>query len=153
MHMTVLIIHSALRWGMLALLLVSVVRAFKSLRAQAPWTSGDRGLALATVIATDLQLTVGVLLYAVSPLVRDGLRHLGQSMSDHQLRFFVVEHAAMMVLAVACVHMGWAMCKRTNIDRLRHKRVFVFFLLALLLVLAAVPWPFREAIGRPWVRY
>jgi len=30
--------------------------------------------------------------------------------------------------------------------------MLIFFGLAIVLILAAMPWPFREAVARPWFR-
>ena len=65
-------------------------------------------------------------------------------MSDGILRFFALEHALMMIIAWVLVHMGRTMVKRADTDTRKHKRSIIFFGIALLIILAMIPWPFRS---------
>jgi uncharacterized membrane protein YphA (DoxX/SURF4 family) len=67
------------------------------------------------------------------------------------MRFFAMEHALMMIIAWLLVHVGRSMVKRADTDAQKHKRTLVFFGIALLIILAMIPWPFRATgIGRQW---
>jgi len=50
------------------------------------------------------------------------------------------------------VHVGRSSVKKASTATAKHKRMLLYFGLALLLVLIAMPWPFREAVSRPWFR-
>jgi hypothetical protein len=63
-----------------------------------------------------------------------------------------MEHMSMMLLAWILVHVGRATVKKAGTDAAKHKRVLIFFGLAIILILASIPWPVREAIARPWFR-
>ena len=39
---------------------------------------------------------------------------------------------------------------RTKAKALAYKPVSYALIVALLMILAAMPWPFREIVGRPW---
>jgi len=72
-------------------------------------------------------------------------------MGDPAKRFFTVEHSVMMILAWLLVHVGWSMVKRANTDALKHKRSLIFFGIAIIIILAMIPWPFRmPGVGRGW---
>jgi hypothetical protein len=43
------------------------------------------------------------------------------------------------------------MAKKSVSDQTKFKKAFWFFLIALIFILATVPWPFRQIVGRPWV--
>jgi hypothetical protein len=64
-----------------------------------------------------------------------------------------MEHALMMMIAWILVHVGRVSVKRAVTSPAKHKRSLVFFGIAILLILAAIPWPFREAIARPLYRW
>ena len=72
-------------------------------------------------------------------------------MKNGAMRFFAMEHALMMIIAWLLVHVGRSMVKRADTDAQKHKRSLIFYGIALLIILAMIPWPFRQAgIGRQW---
>lgn len=137
-------LHSALRWVLLVLLVASIVRAFTGTRSPKPY-AGIKKLALFTLISAHLQLVLGLVLYFVND------KHLGWSNPDMMkttaLRFFTMEHLVMMLLAITLITMGYSGAKRMSDSKRQHKRIFTFFLIALVLILASIPWPFRTALG------
>jgi hypothetical protein len=52
-----------------------------------------------------------------------------------------------MVIGIALVHVGLARAKRATDGPARHRTVAIFFTLAMLAMLASIPWP-----GRPYAR-
>jgi fucose permease len=74
-------------------------------------------------------------------------------MKDANNRFFTMEHALMMVIAWILVHVGRVAVKKSVTPAGKHKKALIFFGIAILLILAAIPWPFREAIARPFYRW
>jgi uncharacterized membrane protein len=71
-------------------------------------------------------------------------------MKDKFFRFFWVEHPVGMLIAIVLITLGNAMAKKIVSDTTKFKKAFWFFFIALIIILATVPWPFRE-IGRPWI--
>ena len=78
---------------------------------------------------------------------------MGPVMKNGHDRFFTVEHSLMMILAWILVHVGRTSVKRASTDAAKHRKMLLFFGLALLLILAAIPWPFRTEIARPLFRW
>ena len=73
-------------------------------------------------------------------------------MHDDSKRFFAVEHALMMIIAWLMVHIGRSMVKKAGTDSAKHKRSLFWFGIAILIILAMIPWPFRhEGIARQLV--
>jgi hypothetical protein len=55
-----------------------------------------------------------------------------------------------MLLAILFITLGYGMAKKQVEDAVKFKKALRYFILALILILAAVPWPFRgDIIGRP----
>lgn len=102
------------------------------------------------MISCDLQLLIGIVLYVVGGWVSEW-SHMSQAMENASIRFFTVEHEVMMLIAWALVHIGWSRVKKATENHQKLSRSVIFFGIALLLILLAVPWPFRE-IARPWLR-
>ena len=104
------------------------------------------------MISCDIQLLLGLVLYFGGPWFNN-LKNFSQIKSDAALRFFSMEHATMMLLAWILVHVGRVAVKKADTDAGKHKRMLIFFGLAFVLILASIPWPFREAIQRPLIRW
>jgi hypothetical protein len=152
MYSAFLIVHSLLRWVVILFGLRAVVRALVGLATRRPWGPSDAAAGRFFAISLDVQLLIGLLLYALlSPITPLAFRNMGEAMRDPVLRFWAVEHIASMVIALVLAHIGKARTARLRGDRTKHLAALVFFTLALLVVLAAIPWPFR-LVGRPWAR-
>lgn len=146
----VLHIHSILRWLVLATLLYSIYRSFVGKKAGV-YTAADNQASLFAMISCDIQLLIGLVLYANGPL--RSIQGVGMAavMKNAEMRYFAVEHLSMMLIALVLVHVGRARSKKLENDAAKHQAVFVFYTIALVLILASIPWPFREAFaGRSW---
>jgi hypothetical protein len=152
MYQFFLILHSLLRWVIVIVGLIAIIRAFVGWLGRKEWTSEDNALGLGFTGALDLQLLVGLLLYLFfSPMTTAALQNFGGVMANSVLRFFAVEHVFGMVIAITVAHIGRSLSKRATTDAGKHKRVAIFFLIAFLIVLASIPWPFLPAgSGRGW---
>jgi hypothetical protein len=69
-------------------------------------------------------------------------------MKDKFYRFFWVEHPVGMVVATALITAARAIVKKQIKDPLKYKKAFWLFLLALIIILAVIPWPGRDIVGR-----
>lgn len=148
-----LTIHSLVRWVALILLILATVQAWRGWQSKATWTEDSKRLGLFTMITMDIQLLVGFIVFVGSDLIKSATSNMGEAMRNPVLRFFTVEHTAMMVVAIALVHVGFARAKRGADDAQRFKAIAIFFTLALVVVVAAIPWPFRAALGRGWLPF
>jgi uncharacterized membrane protein YozB (DUF420 family) len=147
-----LLLHSFLRWAVLALFAAVLVRAVIGRRRGLPWSRTDDRVHQALVRTADLQFALGVWLYlAASPITSAFLAGPRAAMKVSALRFFGIEHVFAMVLGVVVLHVGHIRSRREPDPARRHRRVFRWTLAAFLLVLIGVPWPFMP-YGRPLVR-
>lgn len=148
-----LLTHSWVRWAVLILLVTVVIRAWRGRRARnAVWRPLDERLHLALVAVADLQLLLGLWLYAISPFARAFLADPIGEQKNRLLRFFGEEHIVMMLIAIAFVHVGRARSRRVPDVTKRHRRVFAWTLAALIFVLASIPWPYFP-VERPLFRF
>lgn len=152
MYSVTLAVHSLLRWLMLALGATTFVRSLRRWRADEPWSEGDEGIARMLMIAFFLQGVMGYLLYAeLSPVTAAAMKNLSGAMKDPQLRFYVAEHPAAMVLAFILVAAGRVRTRAPGAGSRAHRDWLVALLVGGGIALAAVPWP-GLAYGRPWFR-
>jgi hypothetical protein len=152
MQTTVLVLHNILRWAVLLFGLFTVLNAFTGIVKKRIFTESDNKSNLLFMITCDIQLLLGLVLYFAGPWF-DNMKRFSEIKSDAAQRFFSMEHAAMMILAWVLVHVGRVAVKKANGDAAKHKRMLLFFGVAFLLILASIPWPFREAIQRPLMRW
>lgn len=137
--------HSGFRWIVLILLIAAAVNALMNFQAKNGYQEKDRKLGLFTLIAAHLQLLFGFILYFISPYVQFG----ANTMKDSMLRFYTVEHLIMMVVSIALITIGYSRAKKRVDAAQKFKTTFWFYAIALLLILAAIPWPFRN-LGGAW---
>lgn len=148
----VLVIHSWLRWLVILTGLVAVVRAAAGAAGSKPWTPADDRAGFWFSIALDVQFLLGLILYVfLSPLTHAAFSDFASAMKDSVQRFWAVEHIVGMLIAIALVHVGRAKARKTDSLR-RHKVAAGFFVLALVVILASVPWP-SAPYGRPLLRW
>ncbi len=152
MYSTVLTIHSWFRWLVILAGLAAFVRAAAGAAGGKPWRPVDDRAGLWFTRALDVQMLLGLLLYFfLSPFTREAMHGFGAAMKVPGLRFWAVEHTFGMVIAVALAHIGVTRAHRADSLR-RHKVAAIFFGLALLAILASIPWP-GTPNGRPLMRW
>lgn len=147
MYSLVLMLHSWVRWAVLALGIVTTVSAF----TDATGGRTDR-TSLIFMMVTDIQMLLGLMLYlALSPFTAAALHDFGAAMRNPTLRFWAVEHSATMLLAVILVHVGRVLARTARTPESKRTRRIVCFGLAVVLMTVATPWP-GMANGRPLFR-
>ena len=143
--------HSAGRWIVLILLVFAILNSL--IAGNRPYIRTDNRLGLLLTIAADLMLVIGIVLWFMGNYGYKQIQSLGMAevMKNPTTRFYVVEHLAGMLIAIILIHIGKAQGRKAISDRAKHRRTMIFYLLALLIILASIPWPFREiGINRGW---
>lgn len=145
--------HSILRW--LVLLSVSsagVIALVGYIRKQ-PIIVWERSLTILAMVLCHVQLVVGLALYAVKYKSYTLLTPRGfqSSLSSSVIRYWKYEHIAMMIIVIALVTIGRMVSKKAKTEPGKQLRIAIFYLIALLLMLMMMPWPFREGVGRSWL--
>lgn len=136
--------HSGLRWIVLILLLAAIFNAF-SKKKSGVWTAKDKKLSMFAMVFTHIQFLIGLVLYFKSPKVN----FMEGFMKDDVLRFFAVEHISMMIIAIALITIGHSKSKKAVTDAKKFGAIATFYLIGLILILASIPWPFRN-LGGSW---
>ena len=151
MYTLILHLHSIGRWIVLILLLIAI---FNSMVAgNRPWIRTDARTGTILVIFADLMLVLGLVIWYFGGRGYKLIETMGMSavMKDASARFFAVEHLAMMLIAIILIHIGKAQARKPISDKSKHRRTLVFYLIALIIILISIPWPFREiGTGSRW---
>lgn len=147
------LLHSILRWIILILLVAAIVKSYSGMRSGRTFSEGDRKLSLFLMITAHTTLLVGLVLwffgqFGLSLALDNGM---GVVMKNPVFRYWVVEHFVGMLIAIVLITIGRGVAKKSIQDSAKFKRAFWLFLVALIIILATVPWPFRAGVGRPWL--
>ncbi|WP_207510246.1 hypothetical protein [Longitalea luteola] len=142
------VLHSYLRWILLILLLASIIKSLSGMNGRKTLTAGDKKVWLFTMITAHTTLLIGLILLFVGRISFTNIPEGVSVMKDATYRFFLVEHPLMMLIAIVFITIGRGQAKKSIPDAVKYKKAFWFFVVALILILAAIPWPARE-IGRP----
>jgi len=142
-------LHSIIRWVVLLLLVIAIVNSLVA--GKRPFNRSDARTGSILVIFADVMLLLGLALYFFNTvgLGYHGFDHSSftEVMKDKEhpvVRFFAVEHIAGMIIAIIFLHIGKTQGKKAISERAKHRRTLVFYLLALLIIVISIPWPFRE---------
>ena len=139
-----LLIHNILRWAVLLFGVWAVIAALAAVISKRDYRNSDNKSGLFFMISCDIQLLLGLILYFTGMWFEKVKTDMGAVMKNSVERFFAVEHALMMIIAWLLVHVGRSMVKRAGTDAQKHKRTLIYFGIALILILAMIPWPFRQ---------
>jgi heme A synthase len=136
--------HSGLRWVALILLVVAIFNALSS-KGKGKYEKKDKMLNLFAMIVLHIQLLIGLVLYFISPNVK----FIEGWMKVKQLRFYGMEHLLIMVIAIAVVTIGRKKAENASNIAKKHGTIVKWFTIGLILILAGIPWPFRN-LGGGW---
>ena len=134
MYNALLVTHSYLRFILLILLIVVIITSLMGLINKKPYTSTDNKLSLFLFISTHLQLLLGLILFFVSPAVEFS----GDAMKDPTARYWLVEHNTAMIIAIVLITLGRSTSKKMTDSQSKHRRMFIFNLIALAIILIAI---------------
>ena len=143
-------LHNVIRWIILILLVVSIVVAFTGWQRKRVFKPSDKKVWLFTMIVAHINFLVGLYLILLgrSGYLKVEIPEGTSIMKNTTLRFFLVEHPLMMLISIVLITLGHGMAKKAVPDNTKFRKAFWFFLVALILVLVAIPWPGRE-VARP----
>ena len=142
MYTSVLFAHSWTRWILLLLVVFLVVRSIAGLVGGNQYKSIDKKLAKTFFWALNIQLILGVALYAgLSPLTPSAFSDMAAAMGDSSIRFFIAEHFVTALLAIGAGHFGISRAGKSTEDRKKHLFMLIGSGVCLALMLALIPWP------------
>ncbi len=133
-------IHSYWAYIVLAILIFAVINAIIGLLQKKEFTHKDFRLGLFTLIVVHIQLLIGFAWYFMSPWYKGLKDNGGEVMKDSATRLLAVEHPIMMVIAIVLITIGWSKHKKAVKSESKFKTFVIFYGLALVLILARIPW-------------
>jgi len=132
-------LHNLLRWVVLIASLYAIVQLL--LKKDALKASK------VLLISAHSTLVLGLYQYFFGPFGFKLIQAAGMkvAMASSAIRFWAIEHISSMLIAIILITIGHIKYKKGGAP----KTTLILYILALLLIVAAIPWPFRAEIGRP----
>jgi hypothetical protein len=149
---TLTYLHSVFRWFVLLSLLFAIFRAGRGVILKSHYTRVDNAIRHWTATIAHIQLMLGIVLYSQSPIVKFFWAHLKEISIVSEGVFFAIIHVSLMFIAIVIISIGSSFAKRKPNDEQKFKTMFVWFLIALLIIVVAIPWPFSPFANRPYFR-
>jgi hypothetical protein len=140
-----LLLHSITRYLVLIGLLGVILNSLVGMIQAKPFGKMEDKSSLWLFIFTHTQLLLGLILYFVSPLVIFS----GASMKNPVARYWLVEHSLMMLIAIVLITIARISMKKLANDAAKHKRLFIFNALALLIIIVSISMSGRGFFGLP----
>ncbi|WP_369829189.1 hypothetical protein [Mucilaginibacter sp. OK268] len=144
--------HSLIRWLVLISLLFTICRAYRGWLLNKAFFKFDNTVRYITVTIVHIQLTIGLWLYFISPIVHYFLYNFNTAVHQRQIRFFGMEHITVMLISIVLITIGSAKAKRKTTDKEKFRTIAIWFSIALVLILSSIPWAFSPLTSRPYFR-
>lgn len=152
MYQTLTFYHSFFRWLVLASLLLAIYRAGRGLVKRSAFARYDNLTRHWTATVAHIQLIIGITLYSQSPLIKYFWANKHEALKHLDATFFALIHMILMMTAIAVITIGSALAKRRLSHEAKFKTMLTWFVIALLIIFIAIPWPFSPLANRPYWR-
>lgn len=141
MYETVQFIHSYWAYLVLIVLIIASINAIVGYVSNKEYGATNFRIALFTLIASHIQLLIGIVLYFVSPhFSKFSAIGMGGVMKDSISRLYLVEHPLIMIIAIVLITMGYSKHKGKLTSKPKFKLLAIFYSIALILMLSRIPW-------------
>jgi hypothetical protein len=131
--------HSGWAYLALLVLVLVVVNSVLGMTSKKEFTAKDRKIALFGLIATHIQLLVGLLLYFISEVGIKAFSIEG-AMKVSALRLTMLEHPLTNIIAIVLITIGWSKHKKGITSEAKFKSIAIFYGLGMVLILSRIPW-------------
>ncbi|MDQ6815643.1 MAG: hypothetical protein M3040_18080 [Bacteroidota bacterium] len=150
MYQGLLYLHNLGRWIIIILLVIAIFKSLAGMTGNKTFTSGDKKIGLFLMITAHTMLLIGLYQWFAGPWGLHSIQAHGMKAVMHNTvaRFWAVEHVTGMLIAIVLITIGRGSARKNISDKVKHSRSFWFYLIAFIIIIATVPWPFRE-VARP----
>lgn len=121
--------HSGWRYIALLVLIMAVVKFALGWLQGSAWRTLDRQIGLFTVIGVDIQVLLGIVLWALRVMEIPGRMNAITA---------YIEHPVTMLIAIVIMHIGWARVRKTAGDTDKHRLAALTFIVTGLIVALGV---------------
>ncbi|MGF7233003.1 hypothetical protein [Arachidicoccus sp.] len=128
-------LHNLIRWIILILLVINILKNYMDIKK--PFAKIHKKLGLWLMICAHTTLLVGLILLGFQWV---NLPSNINVMTNPAYRFIFVEHPVGMIIAIILITIGKGSAKKNISDIKKHKRSANLYLIALIIIMASIPW-------------
>lgn len=142
MYRAIYYLHSYWAYLVLLVVILATLNAIAGVISKRSYGPSDFRISLFALICTHIQLLIGIVLFFISPKIvwfTEGVP-VKEIMGDSVLRMYNVEHPLMMIIAVVLITIGYSKHKKKLSSAPKFKMLAIFYPLALIAILAMIPW-------------
>ena len=142
MYRAIYYLHSYWAYLVLLVVILATLNAITGVISKRSYGPRDFRISLFALICTHIQLLIGIVLFFISPKIlwfTEGVP-VKDIMGDSVLRMYNVEHPLMMIIAVVLITIGYSKHKKKLSSAPKFKMLAIFYPLALIAILAMIPW-------------
>lgn len=143
-------LHNVTRWLVLFAAVYALYVAYSGWLGKKAYGKETRRAGMIYANVTGVQLILGLLtMFWPGSLIMSVLGNagFGAAMKNADVRYFLVEHPVIMLVAIGLIHMGTGIARRAPTDEAKYKRLVIFFTIATLLIIVGIPWGRRLLPG------
>lgn len=139
---TIQFIHSGWAYLVLIVLVLATGNALYKFFGDKEFDAKDFRISLFALISMHIQLLLGIILFFTKDYFGtiSEVGGMGEVMKNSILRSNIVEHPLTMIIATALVTIGYSKHKKKLVSKPKFKVLAIFYTIALILVLAKIPW-------------
>lgn len=139
MYTYLLFAHSWLRWAVLIIGIVAIVKAYMGWKNNTPFTADHKRTNMFLIASIHTQLLLGFILYfGLSPMTQAAFQDFGAAMKNATMRYWAVEHITGMIIAAAIIQIGSIKSKKQTSDTQKHRTAFVYFSIGYILIFLTI---------------
>ncbi|MBD3862872.1 hypothetical protein [Olleya marilimosa] len=138
MYSTLKMLHHYWAYLVLFMIVVATFNAVYKTMTKKEYEARDFRMSLFTLIVSHIHLLIGLVLWFAADYFSE--MSMGEIMKNATMRSNVVEHPVAMILAVALITIGYSKHKKKLTSTNKLKSIAIFYSIALVLVLAKIPW-------------
>ena len=129
-------LHSGFRYIVFVLVLLAIIQSLIGWLGKRPYTELNRKINLFALISAHTQLLIGIVLYILD--IGKKVQFSSETMKNDALRYYAVEHWFGMIIAIVLITIGHSKAKRKETSESKHKTIAIFYLVAILIVVATL---------------
>lgn len=139
---TIQFLHSYWAYLALVVLVLATGNALIKFFGDKEFDAKDFRISLFALITMHIQLLLGIILFFTKDYFTTigEVGGMGEVMKNAILRSNIIEHPLTMILAVVLITVGYSKHKKKLVSKPKFKMLAIFYTLALVLVLAKIPW-------------
>jgi hypothetical protein len=140
-------LHSIMRYVIILLSIYAIYKAYVGYTQKQVFNTSHQKANLFLMIAAHITLLIGLYQWFTGPW---GLKAIQASGMGEIMKNPTVEHFVGMLVAILLITLANRVSKSTKADVAKFKTILTYQVIALVLIVASIPWPFRTALGRGW---